>query len=75
MTTQREFTGVYKRRGKWVVAWVEEVPGVNTQGRTLKEAKDNLREALSLILAENRRIARRRDNTVTRESFRLAAPA
>jgi len=47
---KREFTAVYKKQGKWILAWIEEIPGVNTQGRTLKEAKTNLKEALSLIL-------------------------
>ncbi len=43
------FTKVYKKRGKWYLAWVEGVPGVNTQGKTLIEAKRNLKEALALV--------------------------
>lgn len=54
---EREFTAVFQRRGKWYVAYVEEMPGVNTQGRTLKEARENLEEALSLILEANRKLA------------------
>jgi len=50
----RQFTAVYKKSGKWYLGWIEEIPGVNTQGRTLKEAKENLREALLLILETNR---------------------
>jgi len=50
----REFTAVYKKHGKWYLGWVEEIPGVNTQGRTLKEVKKNLKEALFLILETNR---------------------
>jgi predicted RNase H-like HicB family nuclease len=38
---------------------VEEIPGVNTQGRTLAEARRNLKEALSLILLTNRKLAAR----------------
>jgi len=49
-----QFTAVYAKRGKWYVAYVEEIPGVNTQGRTLAEAKRNLREALELVLETNR---------------------
>jgi len=52
----RQFTAIYKKTGKWYLAWIEEVPGVNTQGRTLKEAKENLKEALLLILETNRMI-------------------
>lgn len=50
----QQFTAVYKKHGKWFLGWVEEIPGVNTQGRTLKEAKVNLKEALSLIIEVNR---------------------
>ncbi|OIP75294.1 MAG: hypothetical protein AUK06_01980 [Parcubacteria group bacterium CG2_30_36_18] len=50
----RRFTAIYKKSGKWYLGWVEEIPGVNTQGRTLKEVKENLKEALLLILETNR---------------------
>ena len=36
----------------WFVAWVKELPGANTQGRTLDEARDNLHEAVQLMLEE-----------------------
>jgi predicted RNase H-like HicB family nuclease len=52
-----EFTALYEKRGKWIVATVAEIPGVNTQGRTLREARANLRDALQLILETNRRLA------------------
>ncbi len=55
----RKFTAIYKKSGKWYLGWVEEILGVNTQGRTLKEAKENLKEALRLILETNRLITRR----------------
>jgi len=50
----REFTAVYKKTGKWYLGWVEEIPGANTQGKTLKEAKENLKEAILLILETNK---------------------
>jgi len=50
----RQFTAVYKKSGKWYLGWIEEIPGVNTQGLTLKEAKGNLKEALLLVLETNR---------------------
>jgi predicted RNase H-like HicB family nuclease len=52
-----EFTAVFEKHGRWYVAYVEEVPGVNTQGRTLKEARENLKEALTLVLEANRILA------------------
>jgi len=51
---KQQFTAVYKKSGKWYLGWVEEIPGVNTQGKTLKETKENLREALLLIIETNR---------------------
>jgi len=51
---KRQFTAVYKKSGKWYLGWVEEIPGVNSQGKTLKEVKENLKEALLLILETNR---------------------
>lgn len=56
---QAEFTAVYEKRGKWYVAYIEEIPGVNTQGRTLPETKRNLKEALRLILEANRELSRK----------------
>lgn len=54
-----EFTAVYEKKGKWYVAYIEEIPGVNTQGKTLSEARKNLKEALNLILEANREISRK----------------
>ena len=53
------FTAVYQKRGRWYIGYVEEIPGVNTQGRTLKEARENLKEALRLIIEANRELASR----------------
>ncbi len=51
-------TPVIEKHGKWYVAYVHEIPGVNTQGRTLAEARANLKEALALILETNRSLRR-----------------
>ncbi|OGY98570.1 MAG: hypothetical protein A3A43_03070 [Candidatus Liptonbacteria bacterium RIFCSPLOWO2_01_FULL_56_20] len=55
---KRQFTAVYKKSGKWYLGWVEEIPGVNTQGRTLREAKANLKEALQLVIQTSRLMSR-----------------
>ena len=55
----REFTAVYKKSGKWYLSWIEEIPGANTQGKTLKEAKENLKEAVLLILETNKFLNRK----------------
>lgn len=54
-----QFTATYSKQGKWYIGFVQEIPGVNTQGRTLAEAKRNLKEALVLVLEANRAIAHR----------------
>lgn len=69
---KREFTAVYKKEKKYFVAWVEEIPGVNTQGRTMREAKENLRDALMLILETNRVLALGRGQGIRREPLRIA---
>ncbi|MDP2937316.1 MAG: type II toxin-antitoxin system HicB family antitoxin [Dehalococcoidia bacterium] len=53
----REFTAIIEKRGKWFVGYIEEIPGVNTQGKTVKETRSNLQEALNLILQANRELA------------------
>ena len=65
----REFTGVIEKRGKWYIGYVEELPGVNTQGKTLKEVRENLKEALCLIIEANRELASKNqlDTTVIKE--------
>ena len=68
------FTAVFRKSGEWWAAYVEELPGVNTQGATLAEARENLREALALVLDANRELARRdAPADVIRES--IAVPA
>jgi predicted RNase H-like HicB family nuclease len=56
---ERQFTAIIEKRGKWYVATVEEIPGVNTHGRTLAEARRNLKEALHLVLEANRELGAR----------------
>ena len=72
---KREFTAVYQKRGNRYIAWVEEIPGVNTQGKTRKEARENLKEALLLILDANRRLAAKRSKLIFREPLRVGVPA
>ena len=75
MRQSRKFTAVYKKSGRWYAGWVEEIPGVNTQGKTLAETKSNLKEALILILETNRLLSRKLagQSTITRESLAVFA--
>lgn len=54
-----KLTAVYKKSGKFYLGWIEEIPGVNTQGKTLKETKENLKEALLLILETNKMLSQK----------------
>lgn len=65
------FTGVFQQvAGGWIGS-VEELPGANTQGRTLEETREDLKEAIRLVLDANREIARRetQGREVVRESI------
>ncbi len=53
------FTAGYRKESDWWVAYAEELPGANTQGRTLDEAKRNLKEAVVLVLEANRELGRK----------------
>ncbi len=48
------FTAVIQPRGPWWIGWIEEVPGVNSQGQTREELLENLRSALQEALEMNR---------------------
>ena len=50
------FTAVFEKDGDWWIGYVEELPGANTQGKTLEEARENLKEAITLVLEANRQI-------------------
>lgn len=53
-----KYTAVVQQHDKWWIGWVEEVPGVNSQGTTRAELLDNLRDALDEALEMNRQQAR-----------------
>ena len=48
------YTAVIQQNEKWWIGWVEEIPGVNSQGATREELMDNLRSALEEALEMNR---------------------
>ena len=47
------FTAVIQTDGPWWIGWIEEVPGVNSQGKSRKELIENLRSALKEALKMN----------------------
>lgn len=69
------FTAVFEQVPEGYIAFVEELPGANTQGATLEEARANLAEAVQLVLEANRTLAEElmKGKNVIRETFPLQA--
>jgi predicted RNase H-like HicB family nuclease len=55
---QSVYTAVVQRDDEWWIGWIEEVPGISSQGQTREELIENLRSALSEALEMNRAEAR-----------------
>ena len=69
-----KFTAVYEKIDDGWLGYVEELPGANTQGKTREEVKENLKEAVQLIIDANKELARREfvDRNVIREELLVA---
>lgn len=67
------FTAVFQRVPEGYIGFVEELPGANTQGSTLEEVRENLKEAVELVLEANRQLAEEdlAGKDVIREEFSL----
>ena len=68
------FTAISQKVSKGYIAFVEELPGANTQGATLHEARENLKEAARLVLESNKRLAEEEiaGKTVIREDLEVS---
>jgi predicted RNase H-like HicB family nuclease len=68
-----KLTAVFMKVPEGYVAFIEELPGANTQGETLEEARENLHEAVALVLDANRAMTEQSLDgaTVVRETFVL----
>ncbi len=76
MEAHLKFTAVFEPVAEGgYAAYVEEIPGVNTQGETLEEARENLREALEMVLDVRREMAEADQigRSIIREEIQLAA--
>ncbi|PYS99340.1 MAG: HicB family protein [Acidobacteria bacterium] len=70
------FTAVFKKVPEGYVGYVEELPGANTQGDTLDQTRENLKEAVELVLEANRQLSeesRNGDDDIIREPLLLDA--
>ena len=70
-----QFTAVFMVVPEGYIGFVEELPGANTQGESLEEARTNLREAVQMILDANRELSERSivGKDVSREPFDLSS--
>ena len=70
-----EFTAVFRKVPEGYIGFVEELPGANTQGATLEEARANLKEAVDLVLEANRTLAQENPSgsEVIRERLKVTA--
>ena len=70
-----KLTAVFKKVPEGYIGFVQELPGANTQGRTLEEARANLQEAIALVLNANRELAEEelQGEEVIREPIPLSA--
>jgi predicted RNase H-like HicB family nuclease len=51
---QNEFTAVFERDGEWYIGYCPKIPGANGPGKTVEECRDNLAQAIALILEDRR---------------------
>ncbi len=72
---QLQFAAVFRPVPGGYIGFVEELPGANTQGATLDEARANLQEAVALVLEANRALVREETAgaDVIREPLKLTA--
>ena len=54
---QLQLTAVFRKVPEGYIGFVEELPGANTQAETLDEARENLKEAVRLVLEANRALS------------------
>jgi predicted RNase H-like HicB family nuclease len=63
------YSAVIRKDGKWWIGWIQEIPGVNSQGSSRAELLDNLKSALKEALEQNRAEAR----NAAGKSFEIAS--
>lgn len=70
-----QLTKIFQKVPEGYIGFVEELPGANTQGATLEEARSNLEEAIQLVLEANRVLSEEKiqGQDVIREPVLLSA--
>jgi predicted RNase H-like HicB family nuclease len=74
---KQHYTAVFEKTGEWWIGYIEELPGANTQGKTLEETRENLKEAAHLIIEANKELTRRetanKKTQIIREEISIVA--
>jgi len=72
---EHQFTAVFRKVPEGYIGFVEELPGANTQGATLEEARANLHEAVEMVFQANRELVAEASMgaEVIREPFKVSA--
>ena len=70
-----DLTAVFQKVPEGYIAFIEELPGANTQGATLEEARANLEEAVAMVLEANRELSEEslKGQSIIREPFHVCA--
>jgi predicted RNase H-like HicB family nuclease len=73
---QVSFTAVFLKNEHGYIGFVEELPGVNSQGQTIEETRSNLQRLAAVVFEEERAQAEEllAGKDVTREQFRVVVP-
>ena len=52
----KTYEATIEKRDEWYIGWIDEVPGAFSQGKTIEEVEENLKEAVALILETNKEL-------------------
>lgn len=68
---EQTLTAIFEKVPEGYIGYVEELPGANTQAKTLKETRENLKEAVELVIETNRQLIEEetKGKEVIKESF------
>jgi predicted RNase H-like HicB family nuclease len=59
------FEATIEKREKWYIGWVDAIPGAFSQGRTINEVEENLKEAVQLIIESQRELRKQKSSGTT----------
>ena len=72
---ESKFTAIFEKEGDWWIGYVEELPGANSQGKSLEETRENLKKAITMVIEANREFTKRETESkeVIKEQISVAS--